>query len=244
MEEIIAAAVKSLETDIETKKEQINLLKKLNLKEPITEEEWHEICETPLRSSEIMAQLLKNIFPNAEDIIVHANYVYFNMYGFKLQIPTSRQYGINVNTLWYNSDYKTKEIFKYTQNTLSMKKYFDAVDDNANWYTLAKLRLLGSDKKYILFFRWFLKYKWKDPHREEWEKIFKQEEEDYQKRMKEHEKYVQKTIEKIFTLCNKLLPEINKFSSEHFAFDSFQGRSTTLEKILEENATLFGTVQK
>ena len=46
------------------------------------EDTWHKICFTSLRTSDLMGRLLKNIFPDAEDIKVDCNYVMFTLYGF------------------------------------------------------------------------------------------------------------------------------------------------------------------
>ena len=62
---------------------QKEILQNLDFSKPVDEEIWHKLCETPLRNSDLLGVLVKNIFPLAEDIKVHCNYVYFNLLGFK-----------------------------------------------------------------------------------------------------------------------------------------------------------------
>ena len=85
----VSDAIKELNREIDETQNKIAIVKSIDFSKPVTEKQWHTICETPLRSSDLLAVLVKNTFPLAENIVVHCNYVYFDMLGFKVQIPTS-----------------------------------------------------------------------------------------------------------------------------------------------------------
>ena len=64
-----------------------------------------------------MGRLLKNIFPDAEDIKVDCNYVMFTLYGFKCFLPTSDYYNIEVDTSWYIKDKGLETFHEYCKRT-------------------------------------------------------------------------------------------------------------------------------
>ena len=64
-----------------------------------------------------MGRLLKNIFPDAEDIKVDSNYVIFTLYGFKCYLPTSDYYNIEVDTSWYIKDKGLETFSEYCKRT-------------------------------------------------------------------------------------------------------------------------------
>lgn len=84
----IQEVLETLQSDITEKENQINLIKNIDWTKSVTEEGWHQICETLLRTSDSLCDLLKNTFPNATDIKLGMNYVNFNLYGFKCLLPT------------------------------------------------------------------------------------------------------------------------------------------------------------
>lgn len=113
----IAEAIESLAEEILECKEQIEVVKNIDFNAPVDEDTWHEICLTPLRTSDLMGKLLKNIFPNAEDIKVGSNYVVFTLYGFKCFLPTSDYYQIEVDTSWYIKDKGLETFPEYCKRT-------------------------------------------------------------------------------------------------------------------------------
>lgn len=113
----IAEAIESLAEEILECKEQIEVVKNIDFNAPVDEDTWHEICLTPLRTSDLMGKLLKNIFPNAEDIKVGSNYVVFTLYGFKCFLPTSDYYNIEVDTSWYIKDKGLETFPEYCKRT-------------------------------------------------------------------------------------------------------------------------------
>lgn len=110
MEKDIIEAIQENEEEINKLKSQNAFMQTIDFSKPVDEETWHKICETPLRTSQLLGILVKNTFPEAEDIIVHCNYVYFTLLGFKVQIPTSRSQGINVDADWYKRDRGTPQL--------------------------------------------------------------------------------------------------------------------------------------
>lgn len=105
MEKDVIEAIKENEEKINELKNQNTFMQTIDFSKPVDEETWHKICETPLQTSQLLGILVKNTFPEAEDIIVHCNYVYFTLLGFKVQIPTFRSWGINIDTSWYKTDW-------------------------------------------------------------------------------------------------------------------------------------------
>lgn len=110
MEKDVIEAVQENEEEINKLKSQNAFMQTIDFSKPVNEETWHKICETPLRTSQLLGILVKNTFPVAEDIIVHCNYVYFTLLGFKVQIPTYRNQGINVDADWYKRGRGTPQL--------------------------------------------------------------------------------------------------------------------------------------
>ena len=77
MEISVEEAIKDLQEDITEKQNQIELIKNIDWNKPVNEETWHKICDTPLRTSDLLGVLVKNIFPDTENINVGCNYVSF-----------------------------------------------------------------------------------------------------------------------------------------------------------------------
>lgn len=115
----IAEAIQDIDLEIDDLLEQKHILQALNVNEVVTEQNWHKICHTSLRTSDIMEKLCKNIFPEAEDIKVGCNYVSFVLYDFNCYIPTSNITGIEVDLSWFKKlkkpkldDFETRECIK------------------------------------------------------------------------------------------------------------------------------------
>lgn len=222
--------IKQLETEIAEKENQIQLLKNLNLNDLIDENKWHELCLTPFRNSNELSKLVLKIFQNAEDVKVSCNYVYFTLYGYKIQIPTSLCRGINVDTGWFHKCTKPNNVL--SKDETRMKRYFECIDTQAGWYDCARCRLGTHWRKWYLFIIWWVKYKWKDVHREEWENKFRIAESSYQDRLVLFYDKKREMENKIIIFVEKVLPEINKFSTEHYSFNG--NYSVEIENILNE----------
>ena len=216
MQKDVNEAIQEIKEQIVVLQAQETLINSFDFSKPVDEDAWHQICETPLRSSNLLAQLVKNIFPLAENILVHCNYVYFDMMGFKVQIPTSRCKGINVDVSWYERDNGEPTIV-YSEVIQNLIDYFDAVDNNKGWYECARNRLTYGKycKKWILFIVWWFKYRWKDPRRKLFEEAKKKEEEDFKERVEKYHSKRKAIKNKAEILLNELLPLLDKFSTHH-----------------------------
>ena len=232
-------AISELREEINELEERAKLLENIDLSKPITEDMWHEICETSLRTSDYMKDVLKAIFPDAENINVGCNYVTFDLMGFHLQIPSSRCKGINIDTSWYQKLEEPELDWMDDTPVCRMKRYFDAVDNGEGWYKKAKLRIPFAwvYTKFTLFLKWHLWYRWRDDKREYWENRIQKEIRKYDDAKTEYEKNKKETSEKINRLFNELLPEIEKFSTIHYKYDEYGGISLhqhAIDKIKEE----------
>lgn len=74
-------------------------------------------------------------------------------------------------------------------------------------------------RKWYLFVMWWFKYKWKDVHREQWENRFAEAEKSYQDRLILFYESKREMSNKVLMFVEKVLPEINKFSTKHYNFD-------------------------
>lgn len=224
--ESLDLALGQLNEQISELQNQAKLIGSIDFSKPVDEDTWHKICETPLRNSNLLAVLVKNIFPLAENITVHCNYVYFDMLGFKVQIPTSRRRGINVDTSWYEKDWGEPTLV-YSEPIRKMIEYFDAVDNKKGWYECARRRLIYGDhcSRWVLFVAWWFKYKWKDPKRKLFEETKKQQEKSYMERVERYRYRRKNILKKTEKLFNELLPILDKFSTKHYKYNDGWGCS-------------------
>ena len=212
----IQKVLETLQSDITEKENQINLIKNIDWTKSVTEEEWHQICETLLRTSDSLCDLLKNTFPNATDIKLGMNYVNFNLYGFKCLLPTFIYEEILVDMSW-NKNLK-KPTLENTMNQFekNMREYFKSVDSHESWLKLFDLRFLQFKhyKKWIKFILWFGKYKWKNVHREKWEEQFKNTENKLKTELETYKQKKKNIEEKRKLLHEKLLPKLYNFTNK------------------------------
>ena len=94
-------AIDIIRSDIADKQEQIKFIEELDVTRPVIEEQWTYICRTPLRTSDILVDILKAIFPNSEKIELHEEVVEFCLHGFECYISTVGIHGIGIDMLWY-----------------------------------------------------------------------------------------------------------------------------------------------
>lgn len=100
----ILEAVEELQKEISEKEETVALIKSLDLSKPITEDVWRRLCETSLRTSPVMAELVKSTFSEAKNINVNSDSVHFSLYDFHIVIPTWNKKRISVDTAWYDKE--------------------------------------------------------------------------------------------------------------------------------------------
>lgn len=213
MEKDVIEAVQENEEEINKLKSQNAFMQTIDFSKPVDEETWHKICETPLRTSQLLGILVKNTFPEAEDIIVHCNYVYFTLLGFKVQIPTYRSQGINVDADWYKRDRGTPQLH-LSEAQKNMLKYYEALDNGESWRTLAKLRL-PYYKDWTLPFVWFLKYKWKKLDRDGFERQIEEMEDNLEKQIENYKRERKDMHDKALLLKDTVLPMLDNFSTVH-----------------------------
>lgn len=224
-------AISILEDDKEDIISKIDYLKSLYFTKKLSEEEWHKLCKTPLRTSNVLSIFVKNIFPEAVDIKVHCNYVYFKLMGYNIQIPTSETKGISVSCVWYQYPYF---IPRYDRDMERLEQYFQAVDNRANWKTLASLRCRTHKNTFFLFLWWFGLVKWRKIDRKGIEEKISA----YKKLKQEHlECYRNQCItvyEKLKFVKENLLPVLDTFSNKYFRYNNNE-RYTISELVSNKN---------
>ena len=94
-------AIDIIRSDIADKQEQIKYIEELDVTRPVTEEQWTYICRTPLRTSNILIDIIKAIFPDSEKAELHEEVVEFCLHGFDCYISTVGRHGIGIDMSWY-----------------------------------------------------------------------------------------------------------------------------------------------
>lgn len=227
----IKDSIFELEQGIREKQELIEMLRNLNIEEKLSEEDWHTVCESPLRSSRILVKLLTNIFPEATDVRLGGNFVYFTLYGIKCGLPTSRHTGIMIDTGWYRVPRQPKlTLPRYLSVLLEVyngrKSHFD-------WYSLASIRAKLYKKelsKVGLFFAYFLKWKWEKINEEELFREVSKVEAEHQAAVDGYNNELRLRKEMVDNLFDKVIPELSSFSSKFFRMNNY-GKDYTIEEI-------------
>ena len=237
----VRKALAKIQNNIDELNKQKELIKNIDFSKPINEEEWHEICKTPLRSSDILCVIIRNIFPQAKNIKRYSNCVVFDLLDFSISIPTSNCRGISISTKWYIPDKDIPKLeLEHYDNILRLKKYFELVDTKSVWYKfvhwdeLAKCRISNAeyDRK------WFLYYKWKNDRRKDFEKRLEQIQLNHKKNVEEYIRKRNDAKERVkilvnFEFCFFLLN--NKFKS-------FLSKFVLLISLYNSNFTKFNKV--
>lgn len=95
--------IKELSDTILKAQMQIEFIQSIEWDKPIDLSMWRKICATQLIYSLDITKLIQNTFPLATNIRIGTYYIYFEMMGFDIQIPTTGSGGINVDTSWYDA---------------------------------------------------------------------------------------------------------------------------------------------
>lgn len=209
--------IKQLEEEIFKKQSQVELIKTIDVTKPITEKVWHQLCETPFRNSELLSNIVQAIWPAAENIQIHANYVWFKLDKFNIAIPTSRSMGIEIDVNWFNQLAIPRRDSYISNENIKMKKYFELIDDpNSNWYDIYKYKVpksLNHYKKWVCWLIWNFKYKYIKIDKDYWNSKFAKEEEMFNNRLQNY----YNNQYKIYQLCNNLftivIPKLQIFST-------------------------------
>ena len=239
MNQEVANAICSIDEEIAELNKRKELLQKIDLTKPIDEDLWHELCETELRYSDVLCDIIRIIFPNAENINRSCNYVFFEIKNFKISIPISRCRGINVDTSWYQYSKKPKYIYYPDTIEYDMKKYFELKNSGGSWQEMVKLRIHNTYHRYkqwYLAVLWFGKYKWKDDNQQYWEEKFKSIEKKYYEKVKKVDKENSTIKEKRRVFLKEIIPEIEKFSTKHYKYEDSMNISyqPSIEEIIKD----------
>lgn len=220
---LIAEVLEDLEEEKREIEQRIALVNSIDWTKPVTEDEWHELCETSIRTSPLLAVLVKNIFPNAEEIKIGSNFVNFKLYGYSVQIPNSRCRGIYIATEdWYKDiTYQREHRSDMHRGVmLNLKDYFDAVDNHLGWKKQAKARIAKRAYRndLELFIKWFSYYRWKKVDRKKFEELWEKEEREYNEYTQKLERIDRENKENLNRVLTVLVPELDKFSADRFSY--------------------------
>ena len=234
-------AIEFLEDDIRKKQNQLKLLKTLDFNEPVTEERWHEICETYLRTSDLMSHIVKATFPEAEDIQIGANYAYFTLYGIQCSLPNSLCRGIEVDTKWYEKDKFSYEFEHYFyDHAFRLREYLQISKptwrDKFDYYDLyGKWRYVSKIKRLYVYFSHYKEIN-EITCQQTLEKQIQEWKDKYEKALSENKKERDRLHNQAVLMKEKLLPELSKFTNNireyHNAGYSFACKYT-IHEILE-----------
>ena len=234
-------AIDIIRSDIADKQEQIKFIEELDVTRPVIEEQWTYICRTPLRTSDILVDILKAIFPNSEKIELHEEVVEFCLHGFECYISTVGIHGIGIDMLWYKyirqygefadkMDQECKRIIEY----LNIKEptVYDRVDYvypfkpghmKVFYYTNAEKDKLWHDNKEEIINR-------TDPER--LQRILTIKEIQFEKKAVENEIERRVQQSKVKTLTDDVLPYLHRFTDNVHSY----GTDISIEQILIDNS--------
>lgn len=227
-------AEEMLQNEVNEKMELLTLVRSLNTSKPIDEKTWHRITRTPLRTSKaVMSALTKSIFPDAENIIVGCNVVQFNLYGFTVQIPTSAETCIYIDTSWYEKTEIPFECWSYKQY-VRLQNFLDDKNPSisskvryavGNWY---------SKPMELLIYLTHRKEIEKKCDRNKLEKELRLMISLTQRHCKTQAEKAQLNHEQADKMANVLLPELRKFSNKFLNVRSECSSSLDVNEILEK----------
>lgn len=242
----IQEAITELREDISEMNERIALLEKLDISKPVDEKKWHEICETPLRSSEEMCCIAKNIFPNATDLKTGPNAVYFNLYGIKCALPTSRAYGIEVLLDWWNPLPYTNLPLYVEDDVKRKKEYFEMQDAGSkDWKKMAVLKaypyIRPSHRTWYKAVLWFGKWRWKKIDRKSWEDKYQHAIERHRGLLELREERKAKVRAKADALFDKVIPELKAWTGNVYPKRSDTALSYDPNLLETIHMTVYGT---
>ena len=234
-------AIDIIRSDIADKQEQIKFIDELDVTRPVTEEQWTYICNTPLRTSDILIDIVKAIFPNCEKVELHEEEVEFCLHGFVCYISTVGRHGIGIDMSWYKyirhmgsfadeMDQECSRIIEY----LNIKEptVYDKVDYvypfkpghmKVFYYSKAEKDKLWKDNKEEIINR-------TDPER--LQRILTIKEIQFEKKAVENEIERRVQQRKITTLTDDVLPYLHRFTDNVHSY----GTDISIEQILIDNS--------
>lgn len=233
-------AIDIIRSDIADKQGQIKYIEELDVTRPVTEEQWIYICRTPLRTSNILIDIIKAIFPNCEKVELHEEEVEFCLHGFDCYISTVGRHGIGIDMSWYKyirhmgsfadeMDQECKRIIEY----LNIKEptVYDKVDYvypfkpghmKVFYYSKAEKDKLWNDNKEEIINR-------TDPER--LQRILTIKEIQFEKKAVENEIERRVQQSKVTTLTDNVLPYLHRFTDNVHSY----GTNIPIKQMLIEN---------
>lgn len=229
-------AEEMLQDAVNEKMELLTLVRSLNTSKSVNEKTWHKITLTPLRTSKaVMSALTKSIFPDAEDIVVGCNAVQFHLYGFVVQIPTSVETCIYIDTSWYKKKTEIKSFECWSYNQYNCLQNF--LDDKSpsisakvryavgNWY---------SKPRELMIYLMHRKEIEEKCNKNKLEAKLADAKESYDKYCKTQTEKAQFNHEQAEKMANVMLPELRKFSNRFFNVRSGCSNSLDVNEILKK----------
>lgn len=135
----VQEAIECLDTEIKELQREKSFLQSLEIR-PVTCREWHTICETALRNSNLLLEIAKQTFPMGSNFKVGCNYVTFEWKKLTICCPTSRQIYFEVR----RTDNCGKPIFfdslYHSERIAAAKTYYETVETKQSIYCRAKTR--------------------------------------------------------------------------------------------------------
>lgn len=206
-------AIQSIDNEITELQQRKEFLKSIDTKKVLNEDEWHELCQSCLRSNSILNVFVANIFPNATDIHVGPNYVKFTLYDINCYLPTSLVKGIEIDVKQF---VKTKEPIYMDRNTTYISPKLEILNNyiNANnWDEKSSIIIGNGYKKSARFILWHCKYKFKHKEYLEKQKLYQEEYDgNFEQITKTYSELVNKQKDMINIIKSKVIPELSKFT--------------------------------
>ena len=208
IKENVNTAIKELNEIIDTSEKQKILINTLNWEEPVSEDMWHLLCNTPLRHTDSIVTLLQNTFPEGEKFNIESNYITFYINYYKVYIPFAKDFAVYINR---------SEMPQMPQMPIppinyfsipSLETYYELKHEHKytywflNWYEMVSLRLIGNYSKPKAFFLWFFKCLWKDD-----------KEQEYIAKKEESKKIYDKKLQQYFKNVEAYNFQVNKYNS-------------------------------
>lgn len=148
-------AIEEINQDIIENRNKIKHIKSFNTKleklksgkGTITEEEYHYLCETPLRYTDILGKSLIYVIPGLEYKKRHANFFVYTLDGYNISIPNSRQLGIDIYLDNFTEDIENYICYVNRCHRHTLTNYNKAIESNID--ILSYENLISKSKIYV-----------------------------------------------------------------------------------------------
>lgn len=222
---------------IETEQKNYDNLKKYILEisnsKKITKELYEKFCDADNKirtltytRQQLYKDIVKTLFPDATSISCDGS-CYFYLYGIRCALSKKDSQILIYTTFDLNNKLV---ITPFTKKILTMKKYYQAVDEYKPWKLLFDLRYPELKNKPVIhkFLKWFI-FRKKDD-RNYWEKCFIKEEYHVRESITEYIKRKDKTKMDLNVIIDKIIPEFETFTDN---VKVLSDREYSLNELLE-----------